>query len=42
MGQPPVPAEMEICREVDQDETVIDRIAAAQREEGSAASPQAA
>jgi len=35
-------AEMEIYREVEQDEQVIDRIAAAQREDGSAASPQAA
>jgi hypothetical protein len=42
MGQPPVPAEMEICREVEQDVKIIDRISAAQREDGSAASPQAA
>jgi len=33
---------MKIFREVEQDENVIDRIAAAQREDGSAASPQAA
>jgi hypothetical protein len=32
----------EIFREVEQDEKVIDQIAAAQREDGSAASPQAA
>jgi hypothetical protein len=37
-----LPAEMEIFREVEPDEKVIDRIAAAQREDGSAASPQAA
>jgi len=37
-----LPGEMEIFREVEQDGKVIDRIAAAQREEGSAASPQAA
>jgi len=37
-----LPAELEIFREVEQDENVIDRIAAAQREDGSAASPQAA
>jgi hypothetical protein len=36
-----LPAEMEIYREVEQDEQVIDRIAAAQREDGSAISPQA-
>ncbi|MCU0777149.1 MAG: hypothetical protein MUF86_05715 [Akkermansiaceae bacterium] len=35
-------AEMEVFRVVEQDEKVIDRIAAAQREDGSAASPQAA
>jgi hypothetical protein len=35
-------AEMEIFREVEQDEKVIARIAAAQREDGSAASTQAA
>jgi len=32
----------EIFREVEQDEKVIDQIAAVQREDGSAASPQAA
>jgi hypothetical protein len=35
-------APMKIFREVEQDENVIDRIAAALREDGSAASPQAA